>query len=230
MQLQLLPCLNLMTSLKIALTLLLIFLALFQSWSILDLSYREEPEEQERIVVYSVHSTSDFLSFTENTRDLEPKTTWLNIVLPDVPRAIYVRTPRKEKIDEARAFYLSQHESIYWLVNQGHEALAYLTFIVDHYDRLPHKVMFIHGHLNSWHSDSFAFILRNLNWQAKSFINLNWCQPSHASCLAYHHQSYDLDKGMNVSVAETILPQFWNATMLSGLGPLPTKISFYCCA
>lgn len=43
-------------------------------------------------------------------------------------------------------------------VNKGREAMAYLTFIIDHYDSLPAYMVFIHAHLqgwpSAWHVDS----------------------------------------------------------------------------
>ncbi|CAK0800502.1 unnamed protein product, partial [Prorocentrum cordatum] len=36
--------------------------------------------------------------------------------------------------------------------NFGDEALAYLTHIVDNYDRLPEAVVFLHGHESAWHA------------------------------------------------------------------------------
>jgi hypothetical protein len=38
--------------------------------------------------------------------------------------------------------------------NKGHEAMAYLTNIIDHYDRLPNVTMFVHYHRYSWHTDA----------------------------------------------------------------------------
>jgi hypothetical protein len=43
-------------------------------------------------------------------------------------------------------------------VNKGREAMAYLTFLIDHYDLLPAYMVFIHAHLEgwptAWHVDS----------------------------------------------------------------------------
>ncbi|CAK7211606.1 hypothetical protein SBRCBS47491_001181 [Sporothrix bragantina] len=36
-------------------------------------------------------------------------------------------------------------------VNKGNEAMAYLTYIVDHYDTLADVVLFHHGHRRGWH-------------------------------------------------------------------------------
>jgi hypothetical protein len=43
-------------------------------------------------------------------------------------------------------------------INKGREAMAYLTFLIDHYDLLPAHMVFIHAHLEgwpkAWHVDS----------------------------------------------------------------------------
>ncbi len=36
-------------------------------------------------------------------------------------------------------------------VTHGREGLSYLQFIVDNYDSLPGRMIFLHGHLGSWH-------------------------------------------------------------------------------
>ena len=42
-------------------------------------------------------------------------------------------------------------------VNKGREAMAYLTFLIDHYDKLPTSVVVVHPHLErwptAWHTD-----------------------------------------------------------------------------
>jgi hypothetical protein len=37
--------------------------------------------------------------------------------------------------------------------NKGHEAMAYLTYIVDNYDNLPDVVLFFHPHQIAWHNN-----------------------------------------------------------------------------
>ncbi len=33
---------------------------------------------------------------------------------------------------------------------KGHEAMVYLTFIINHWDNLPAQAIFVHGHRTSW--------------------------------------------------------------------------------
>ncbi|KAK2865391.1 hypothetical protein FQN49_003621 [Arthroderma sp. PD_2] len=38
-------------------------------------------------------------------------------------------------------------------VNKGREAMVYLTYIIDHYDKLPDYMIFMHGQRYQWHND-----------------------------------------------------------------------------
>lgn len=62
---------------------------------------------------------------------------------------------------------------------RGHEAAAYLTYIVDYYDELPAYSIFIHSKEDHWHNDLFGprtvDALRNLRFEAveaRGFLNL----------------------------------------------------------
>lgn len=37
--------------------------------------------------------------------------------------------------------------------NKGHEAMAYLTYIIDHWKRLPQHMVFLHGSQYQWHNE-----------------------------------------------------------------------------
>jgi outer membrane murein-binding lipoprotein Lpp len=37
--------------------------------------------------------------------------------------------------------------------NKGHEAMVYLTYIIDHYDELSDTTIFMHPHRNAWHNN-----------------------------------------------------------------------------
>ncbi|KAH7126620.1 hypothetical protein B0J11DRAFT_526036 [Dendryphion nanum] len=37
--------------------------------------------------------------------------------------------------------------------NKGREAMAYLTYIIDHYEALPDTVIFVHSHKMAWHNN-----------------------------------------------------------------------------
>ena len=74
--------------------------------------------------------------------------------------------------------------------NRGHEAMAYLTFMIDNYDEIPEAgVVFIHGSRFAWHNDQLkydnAVLLRDLNVSAAlepyGYHNLR-CDWSASTC------------------------------------------------
>jgi len=83
-------------------------------------------------------------------------TSWVAEKLPDWQRAIYHVNPPTFP-DPANA-----NSSSYQLttpVNKGHEAMAYLTYIVEHYNSgLPSVIAFLHAHrqgfFQAWHVDA----------------------------------------------------------------------------
>jgi len=78
-------------------------------------------------------------------------TSWVAGLLPDWQRAIYIVNP-STPVDP------SFHE-LKIPVNKGHEAMAYLTYVIDHYDSsLPSVIAFLHAHrqgfFQAWHVDA----------------------------------------------------------------------------
>ncbi|KAH8807544.1 hypothetical protein F5884DRAFT_674713 [Xylogone sp. PMI_703] len=69
---------------------------------------------------------------------------WIAENLPDWQHAIYT-------VDDPDA-------SLKPPTNKGHEAMVYLTYIIDHYDKLPSTVVFLHAHRDgyprAWHNDA----------------------------------------------------------------------------
>ena len=41
--------------------------------------------------------------------------------------------------------------------NKGHEAMVYLTYIIDHYNELTNVTMFMHNHQRTWHNNDLLF-------------------------------------------------------------------------
>lgn len=66
-------------------------------------------------------------------------TAWLNEELPDIPKAVYV-------VDNPSAEFTVP-------ANKGHEAMVYLTYLIDHYDNLPDVMIFLHAHRIAWHNN-----------------------------------------------------------------------------
>lgn len=63
-------------------------------------------------------------------------TSWLDTYLSDIPHVVY-------QVDDPQNTVGAQHAT---LVNKGNEAMGYLQFIIDYYDRLPDSIVFVHGH------------------------------------------------------------------------------------
>ena len=70
---------------------------------------------------------------------------WINQELPNLDTAIYIVD------DDSGPLRIPQ--------NKGHEAMVYLTYIIDHYDDLPDTNLFFHPHKITWHNN----ILLNLD-------------------------------------------------------------------
>ena len=63
-------------------------------------------------------------------------TSWLDTYLSHIPHVVY-------QVDDPEKTVGAQHAT---LKNKGNEAMGYLQFIVDYYDRLPSSIVFLHGH------------------------------------------------------------------------------------
>ncbi|KAA8642280.1 hypothetical protein EYZ11_008875 [Aspergillus tanneri] len=72
-------------------------------------------------------------------RTSEEDTTWIELALPNWQSAVY-------EVDNPSA-------SLHPPKNKGHEVMVYLTFIIDHYNKLPDLVAFMHSHQFAWHND-----------------------------------------------------------------------------
>ncbi|KAI9850296.1 MAG: hypothetical protein M1838_005938 [Thelocarpon superellum] len=67
-------------------------------------------------------------------------TSWVEAELPDWGRAIYT-------VDDINA-------TLHTPMNRGNEGMAYLTYVIEHYDCLPELVLFLHAHRDEyWHAD-----------------------------------------------------------------------------
>jgi hypothetical protein len=102
-------------------------------------------------------------------------------------RAIYIVNPSAQtKADKHK---------LKTTLNKGHESMAYLTYLIDHYDNLPSTIAFIHAHrsgfLMAWHVDAplhdNVAAMRSLQLdfvQQNGYVNLrcNWnpgCKAEH---------------------------------------------------
>ncbi|KZZ91899.1 hypothetical protein AAP_03118 [Ascosphaera apis ARSEF 7405] len=71
-------------------------------------------------------------------RTKSENTDWIGQALPDLPTAIYVADDDQSPLHPP--------------VNKGHEAMVYLTYLIDNYDRLPDISIFMHSHRYAWHN------------------------------------------------------------------------------
>ncbi|EED11420.1 conserved hypothetical protein [Talaromyces stipitatus ATCC 10500] len=145
-------------------------------------------------------------------------TSWIATELPDWDSAIYmVEDPTAE-----------HHPPM----NKGREAMVYLSYIIDNYDRLPDIVAFIHSHQFSWHNEGVfgsnaATMLRRLNLSyvtRKGYMNLR-CSWS-PGCPSWIHPGTlkeDLTKQEEIVFARSWAEIFPNQ-------PIPDVLAQPCCA
>lgn len=110
--------------------------------------------------------------------------------------------------------------------NQGREAMAYLTYIIDNYDTLPDYVIFTHGHMRSWHQlEPLPAKIRALNLTAlddESYISLR-C----GSQMGCEKQPYIDTKHPNWS-GEGQMCNFFQKVL--PYEKCPRYVSYKCCA
>ena len=109
--------------------------------------------------------------------------------------------------------------------NFGREAMAYLTYIIDHYDNLPDYAAFIHGHYRGWHQQApISAKVRALNLTAlgkENYVSFR-CEDSMGCERRPFIDTYTVEWE-----GERHLRQFWNY-MLPNV-ELPRYLSYKCC-
>lgn len=98
---------------------------------------------------------------------------WIHDELPDIDLAVY-------EMDDPTA-------PLHPPVNKGRESMAYLSYIIDHYDKLPDVVLFFHAHRGAWHNN----ILLDLN----SATMIKRLRPEHVVRTGYMPARCHLDYG-----------------------------------
>ncbi|KAK9777793.1 hypothetical protein SCAR479_05476 [Seiridium cardinale] len=61
-------------------------------------------------------------------------------------------------------------------LNKGNEAMVYLTYIIDHYDKLPDVVFFRHDHYEAWHQ-SFNSIFEVSHLRTENVVEMGYVSP-----------------------------------------------------
>ncbi|KAK6383034.1 hypothetical protein LTS17_003704 [Exophiala oligosperma] len=126
----------------VAVILFLFFLSFFldtDSELNLPLAFRQNPQAW----IYSGPEAEDKAVIIAKIQSDD--VSWVFEHLPDWKQAIYYMTePTEGKLHPP--------------LNKGREAMAYLTFLIDHYNQLPAYMVFVHPHLEgwpkAWHTDS----------------------------------------------------------------------------
>ncbi|KAJ0421108.1 hypothetical protein BJY00DRAFT_111689 [Aspergillus carlsbadensis] len=161
----------------------------------------------DRIIVMAKLSTED--------------TNWVSADLTDWRNFIYV-------VDDVNA---PRHTPM----NKGREALAYLQYIVEHYDDLPSTIVFIHSHRDgwpgAWHTDTMDYSnvesIRSLQIdfvQQNGYANLR-CQETPGCPDEIRPARNPPRPGKNV---EKIYPDAWRALFLND--NVPEVIGVPCCS
>lgn len=110
--------------------------------------------------------------------------------------------------------------------NFGREAMAYLTYIIDHYDDLPDYAAFIHGHYRAWHQQApISAKVRALNLTAlenENYISFR-CEDS----MGCEHKPF-IDTKTVEWEGERHMRKFWSYILPNS--ELPRYLSYKCCA
>ena len=118
-------------------------------------------------------------------------------------------------------------------MNKGHEAMAYLTYIIDNYASLPSTMAFVHPHesgfLTAWHTDTPL----HSNVDALSSLRLPFVQKNGYANLRCNRNPGCLEKHQkNKHVTAEIWGEIFGGTSNDKIGghDVPPNIGAACCA
>jgi hypothetical protein len=120
-------------------------------------------------------------------------------------------------------------------VNRGKEAMTYLTFIIQNYEKLPEKMAFIHGHHTSWHQkDKIWTFFQDIQLsKLNSYFNFRACEYNPSKNIWKSNPSKRWrTKGLHL----TDMKKFWQEFNMTGKYGFPDIVSkgldtaSYCCA
>ncbi|OCK74073.1 hypothetical protein K432DRAFT_398387 [Lepidopterella palustris CBS 459.81] len=118
--------------------------------------------------------------------------------------------------------------------NKGHEAMVYLTFIINHWDALPPRMIFVHGHRTSWHQENDTVsLIRSLRLPALEEVGYiplrcDWYPSCPAEIRPITHDAVVWGPGVHREDAENGIAEAWE-TLFPGV-PIPETIASQCCA
>ena len=139
---------------------------------------------------------------------------------PDLSTAVYV-------VDEPHASFTVPK-------NKGHEVMVYLTYIIDHYDKLGDITIFMHAHRVTWHNNDLMFsdaveMIRRLSSPKVTrdgYMNMR-CHLD-PGCPDHIHPSVADDNDGNIPEA-VVIGRAWLELFPNAEAP-PTVLSQPCCA
>jgi hypothetical protein len=114
-------------------------------------------------------------------------------------------------------------------INKGNEASSYLRYIIDHYDRLPDDIAFIHGHRQAYNMklpNDMVMALRSLRWGLYDYMPL---QTALKMVLRYQ-TSVSASQSEFSRKQYTFNYNMWMKVFQQELGAAPNFTQFYCCA
>jgi hypothetical protein len=112
--------------------------------------------------------------------------------------------------------------------------MVYLSFIIDHWDNLPNRTVFVHGHRNSWHQeDDIVQLIKALRLDALENVGYvplrcDWYPSCPAEIKPITHDAIVWGPGVHREDAEYGIVDAW-PKFFPGV-PLPTTIASQCCA
>ncbi|KAL1303194.1 hypothetical protein AAFC00_006617 [Neodothiora populina] len=118
--------------------------------------------------------------------------------------------------------------------NTGHEAMVYLTFIINNYEFLPPHAVFVHGHRDSWHQEAdIVHLLKALRIQALQEVGYvplrcDWYPSCPAEINPITKDGVVWGPGVHRQDAEDAIAEVWE-TFFPGVD-IPHTIASQCCA
>lgn len=128
-------------------------------------------------------------------------TSWVAEDLPDIDTYVYVNDDPNANLTVPS--------------NKGHEAMTYLTFLIDHYENLPEIMIFVHAHRDAYHNPwlfdgLMPEIVRALNPARvvrHGYVNLH-CGDGNNKCWAKVRPSEGMPYAENRRAWEELFPQY----------------------
>jgi hypothetical protein len=117
------------------------------------------------------------------------------------------------------------------LKNKGHEAMVYLTYIIDFYDALPEITMFMHAHRYSHHNNAIldhdaAAMIRNLSNERimrEGYVNMRCDLDPGCPTVLDYHGTFGEDEIWKSAIVDFLQE-------LNPGQPVPKQMSQPCCA